>query len=276
MNLTNVALISSIIAGMLAIPVGSQQVSGDFSNDLYTAGTEMVGGPSNNTSKIPKTITEEKAPDEYSMSLETAFGKVESEITPSGVVQTLEQPDKVITIEKDSESTVWILESGECSLEITKEVDKEVSECETSRGTLTVSTESGETLEFEGIERQKVQQTCEECKSKLKQGINKLKEMISEAGLVPERVRITEINDQSGSNNDYIEVTNLGKLSVSLEGWNLRDKTDGEGNCPLEETLKPGESFKKHIAQNCGIENIETGDEIVLIDSKGEEVDSSG
>ncbi|MFB6265812.1 MAG: hypothetical protein ABEI07_01880, partial [Candidatus Nanohaloarchaea archaeon] len=132
MNLGTIAIIGSILAGLLSIPATGAAITGD----IAAAGAKLTGMSNDSIQETPKTVSSEISSDSMSKTVETAFGTVEFHSTSERFSASLSTPRKDINLVREAglENRSFTSESVELSVENTPAAVESV--CQTPGGTL--------------------------------------------------------------------------------------------------------------------------------------------
>ncbi|MDY6765980.1 MAG: lamin tail domain-containing protein [Candidatus Nanohaloarchaea archaeon] len=233
MNIGTVAIIGSILAGLLSIPATGTSITGDI-----TAAGATVSGMSNTSFQdTPRTVTEEISPDAMTKTVETAFGTVRLHATAESFSADLETPRSHVTVQREAGEETVDFTGRTVALTIDRSPDSTSSTCETPQGTLTTATADGERrASFSGVHRQEVNAACDAARARLEQQMERINTVAADVGLVPD-VDIVGINETAES----ATVRNTGETQVDLRGWKLSDGSDNTYAFDIAE-LGPGET----------------------------------
>ena len=274
-------MLASIMASLVAVPVASTNITGDYNNAVGM----VAGMEGENSSDVPREVTEKIGSDGFSKTIDTGFGKAEFRAEGSKFVSELENPGKTVRMVKKPGEKIYSIRDSEVSLEKKEGTTGVKTVCKTPYGTLETGKELGDTVKsFEGSHRRKVEQRCEEAEEQLEDSVQKLVDISAESGLLDKKryskaVEITEIDPEV----EYIELRNTGPLTVSLEDWTVSDKADNEHTFE-DARIEPGETVKLYSGD--AEEDCETycwtgsivwnqdGDTAELRDSSGNLVDT--
>lgn len=231
MNVSDAALLGSIIASLVTLPAASYTVTGDAAaappvpdigggNDPPTR-TVARSGPEGTLRRVETpqgTATFETADGEFRMRLESALFTVTARQSAGARVRTIEAPGARIEV---------------------RETPRNVTEvCSTSAGTVRI-VEAGETVEraFSGRNRSSVVSTCSTTRGHLEDGLQRLAGIAAEQGLVSRRVAITAVDPEAES----VTISNEGPVPADMANWTLSDAS-GTSHQFGALALEPGET----------------------------------
>ncbi len=266
MNLGDIAMVASIIAGLVSVPFIASTISSD------TAPTGMLVLNMSDVSEIPSEMSRSFSNEKFEQTYQTPFGKFRVVVTPEEVYQELLKPNRKVVVDQTHELTVWRLVTQDYTLEVNKSGSKVVELFTSPEGYKEVIKEMGNRKEVVKGNVEKY----EEAKELLESEVQKMKEIIEDAGLPgTEKVVHVVINEvypnPEGEDfeGEFIELYSFEEGEVDLTGWYLED---GGANYTLSGTIGSGE-FKVLWRNETEIALNNNGDEIKLYDSTGKLVD---
>lgn len=275
MNFGNFAMLASIIASLVAVPVASSNITGDFA----AAGAELMGTSQEKADSVPRQISESISGDRMVKEVETAMGKARFEASSGEFVSELETPKYSVTATREPDGTVEEYSSPSVTLEVTEEPGEIASTCKTPNGVLETTKETGsQSTDFSGTHRHQVESRCSDARTRLEQGLERLAQISADVGLVDTQVEIATVRAEE----EEVVISNEGPLTVSLANWTLEDEAGAEFVFQGTE-LEPGESVTIHSDGDCpetGVcwDNVNVwnngGDTATLTNAQGEQEDS--
>ncbi len=275
MNFGNFAMLASIIASLVAVPVASSNITGDFA----AAGAELMGTSQEQAETVPRQISESISGDRMVKEVETAMGTARFESTGDTFVSELETPEYSVTSTRQPDGTVEEYRSPSVTLEVAEGPGEIASTCETPNGVLETTKETGSrSTDFAGTHRQQVESRCSDARDRLEQGLEKLARISVDVGLVDTEVEIATVRAEK----EETVISNEGPLTVSLANWTLEDEA-GATFVFHDTELEPGESVTVHSDEYCPDTGVcwdevnvwnNGGDTATLTNAQGETTDS--
>ncbi|MCJ7450359.1 MAG: hypothetical protein MUP58_01320 [Candidatus Nanohaloarchaeota archaeon QJJ-9] len=252
MNFGNVAMLASIVASMVSVPAASATITGDFTE----ATSSFLGEAKEEVEEFPRTVQEDLTSDSMTKKVETAFGTAKFESRSEEFVSRLETPQYSVKAVESPDSERQVYKSSEASIEIEETFEESVEICETSNGELVTTTTHGNVeKEFEGVDREKVEDACKEAREKLETGLERLAKASTEVGVTEKQVEVVEVHEEEP---EYLIVRNKGPVQISLANWSIADDTmyDKDDSVKLE---------KENVEEDLELEVGETAN--VTVDS---------
>lgn len=284
MNLNALALLATVVAGMLAIPF----LTPSFETKLTPTGAMMLGINESQfeESQIPGKEETLYSPEKFKKRIQTPYGNYEIEIKGSEVYQKLSNAEKEITSTISNNFEQWLLRKREYILNITKTPEREISLFLSSDGWIKTEKIAGNLSEtWYGFNNSLLQEKYEEAKQILEEGINLMHRISSEIIGTPSRIVLINefMPDPPGSDQEgeWIELYNPSSESINLEGWFLTDSAEDhilqitENNTNTGSTIIPSEGFLVVYRNNDNDFSLNNnGDTVKLFDSESRLVDS--
>ncbi len=292
MNLSDIAIIASIVAGLASVPF----VASTISLDYEPIGTTVLNMSDINDipGELSRLITDEK----FEQTFQTPFGKFTIKITSECIYQELTRPDRKVVVEQTSDFTKWELMAQDYSLVVNRTGTKITETFTSPDGYLEKTKEMGDTEE---ITRGNVEKYGE-AKELLEEELRRMEKIKQDYMNIPgtenvtsgEKIAVNELlpdpngtqdYNQDGnftdSGDEFIEVYNYGDLEVDIGNWEIRDGSNLV--IPAGTILEPGEymyfiSGDKDGAYGCEWSGswpslTNGGDEIKLYDNGDKLVD---
>lgn len=233
MNLSDIAIVASIIAGMASVPFVASTISSDYGpigNVLLNMSTDDVPG------ELSRLMTDEK----FEQTYQTPFGKFRITVTPDGIYEELVRPDRKVVIEETPDFTRWELVAKDYNLMVNRSGTKITEKFVSPEGYQETTREMGNIQEILRGDVEKYQ----EAKDLLQEEINRISKIHEEYMNVPgtgqvvstKEVAINELlpdpngtQDYNGDGNftdsgdEFIEIYNYGETDLDISGWEIRD-----------------------------------------------------
>lgn len=233
MNIGSIAIIGSILAGLLSIPATGAAVTGD----ITAAGATITGMSNDSFQDTPRTVTQEISPDAMTKTIETAFGTVSIRSTSDRFSADLETPQNDVSVEREPGRKHMTFTGEGVDLTVERTPDTVTETCATPDGTLTSEKTDGEkTVEFSGANQEDVEATCSAARDRLKTQVERINGVAADLGLVPD-VDIAAVNRST----EKVVVRNTGETPVDLREWQVSDSSDNTYSFDVSE-LRPGET----------------------------------
>ncbi len=260
MNLSEFVELSLILTGILSLPILAYNIDashGDYSPYVFNTTSsfhslETFQGESGFEYKYETEHGE--------ISLKIGEGKIEAMLSKIGEVTKLEINYTAEKVEFLSPGVYFVkIRTPEKIYSLLRIPGNEVEVVVTPYGNETKIKGSGDSKrarkEFERVE------------NKINENIDILKNFIED--ITGERkVEITYLKC-SGSDEEFVEITNNRVIDVSLDGWKIKDVNGTIREYDLHGILKAGKSIRLYRNET-GITWNDSGDEAILIDKDGE------
>jgi len=137
MNLSDIAIVASIIAGLTSVPFVASTISTDY-NPIGTTVLNM-----SSVDDIPGELSRSLTSDKFEQTYNTPFGKFTIIVEPHRIYQELIRPDRRVTVEQTPEKTEWKLSTQEYILVVSKTGKKIVDRFTSPDGYLEKTKEMG-------------------------------------------------------------------------------------------------------------------------------------
>jgi|GEM_PF-2531269 len=233
MNLSDIAIIASIIAGLASVPFMASAISNDYGpigNIVLNMSADNVPG------ELSRLLTNEK----FEQTYQTPFGKFTITVTSNGIYQELVRPDRKVIVEETPDFTKWELIAQNYNLVVNKTGTRITEKFTSPEGYQEVTREMGN---VEEIVRGNVD-NYQEAKDLLEEELERMETIKQDYMNMPgtqnvtssEKISINEIlpdpNDTQDYNHDgnftdggdeFIEIYNYGDTDLDISGWELRD-----------------------------------------------------
>ena len=267
MNLSDIAIVASIIAGLASVPFVASTISNDYGpiGDivLNMSSTDIPG-------ELSRSLTNEK----FEQTYQTPFGKFTIKINPDGVYQELVRPDRKVIVQQTPDFTAWELFAQDYNLVVNKTGTKVTEKYTSPDGYREATKEMGNTKETVRGNVDKY----DEAKELLEEEIQRMEKIKRDYMELPgtERVIHVVINEVlpnpegDDAEGEFIELYSYEESEVDLTGWYLED---GGTNYTLSGNIEP-EEFLVLWRNETGIALNNNGDDIKLYDNSGKLVDS--
>ncbi len=248
MPLGDIAVIISIIAGLVSIPF---LVSGPLSDSVPT-GKLVLNMDASEVESTPSKMTKIFSSEKFEKTYETAFGKFKMTISGGEVSQELSKTGKVTSVNQNTETTTWKITTQQYKFEVIRTPDSVAQTCTTPDGEMKKIKERGEVTEsFQGMNQEYVMDVCEQAEQDLQGEVEKIQQIVEESEIPltetkTERTKIL-INEfvsdpETTSHEEWIEFYNPGEKDVNLTGWTFEVKS-GTKKDLSENIIKSGEYF---------------------------------
>lgn len=235
MNIGTIAVIGSILAGLVSLPAVSASVTGD----VTAAGARVSGMSEQEFQETPRTVSEEVAPGSMRKTVETAFGRVTFNSTPERFSTALETPRHSLHVVREPGSEVVEFTTDRVEFDIHETPEQVEEVCRTPRGTLeTVSEDGAETVHFSGADRETVKEECTDARGVMGAQLDRIRSVSVDLGLTLPAINVTDVN----ASKESVTITNAGDVAVDLDAWMLSDSSDNTFTGFVNVTLAPGET----------------------------------
>ncbi|MCJ7478901.1 MAG: lamin tail domain-containing protein [Candidatus Nanohaloarchaeota archaeon QJJ-7] len=252
MNIGTIAVIGSILAGLISIPAAGVSITGD----VAAAGAELTGMSNDSFQETPKTVSSEISSDSMSKTVETAFGTVTFNSEQDLFSAELESPRSLLEINREPGSEVRNFTGESVSLTVENTPSTVTETCETPEGTLeTVKTGGEKTAEFSGLNRKKVEDSCTGARERMKEKITRIQNIAADLGMIPD-LEIIRVNESK----EEVVIRNSGESTVNLAGWEISDESDNSfsfGPIPLQ----PDETMTVYSPEEMEFDECEESEE---------------
>lgn len=249
MNVGTIAVIGSILAGLVSLPAMSASITGD----ITAAGAELSGMSEQGFEETPRTVSETVTADSMQKTVETAFGRVTFASASDSFRAELESAQEALDVEReaDVETVNFTTESAEIVVVETPERVEKV--CTTPNGIVeTVREGGGETVKFSGTDREHVRETCEDATGSMEAQLERLRGLSVNLGLVLPDVEIETVN----ASEESVVIRNAGGNDIGLDGWTLSDG-DNTFSGFTGVVLAPGDTVTVYSEQTLTSEDCE-------------------
>ncbi|UCG95738.1 MAG: lamin tail domain-containing protein [archaeon] len=233
MNLSDIAIVASIIAGLASVPFVASTISGDYGpigNIVMNMSADNIPG------ELSRLLTNEK----FEQTYQTPFGRFTITVTSEGIYQELVRPDRKVLVEETPDYTKWELVAQNYNLVVNKTGTKITETFTSPDGYQEVAREMGN---VEEVVRGNVE-NYGEAKNLLQEELQRMEKIKQDYMSIPgtenatsgEKIAINELlpdpngtQDYNGDGNftdagdEFIELYNYGDSEVDLSGWELRD-----------------------------------------------------
>lgn len=263
-------MLASVLVGMLSIPAASQSI--DLSKPVVSDVDNI-----SNSGQNPRTVEKSVGPETYEKTVQTAFEKFQTTISGDSSEVVRSNPDREVRIETAPGVRTFSLETPSGSIEKTYASGKITEKVSTPNGVLVQEQQHGTTsVDFEGSNRKKVEQTAQELRDRLQTQVEKLRQRSNTSSSTADYSVSVEVQPEG---NESISITS--EDAVDLEGWNVTDesgntytfhnRTLGSGETV---TLYSGDGIDNETAVYWGSSRIwnDAGDTAYIYDSTGEKV----
>ena len=230
MPLGDIAVIISIIAGLVSIPF---LVSGPLSDSIPT-GKLVLNMDDSEVESTPSKMTKIFSSDKFEKTYETAFGKFKMTISGGEVNQELSKSGKVTIVNQNTETTTWKITTQQYQFEVIRTPDSVTQICTTPDGEMEKIKERGEVTEsFQGMNQEYVTDVCEQAEKDLQEEVEKMEQIVEESEIPSTEtktsmggVKIKEINVTA----EWAKLENYGDSNVNMTDWELMNgKESGTG-----------------------------------------------
>ncbi|MCD6477739.1 MAG: lamin tail domain-containing protein [Candidatus Aenigmarchaeota archaeon] len=267
MNLSDIAIVASIIAGLTSVPFVASTISTDY-NPIGTTVLNM-----SSVDDIPGELSRSLTSDKFEQTYNTPFGKFTIIVEPHRIYQELIRPDRRVTVEQTPEKTEWKLSTQEYILVVSKTGKKIVDRFTSPDGYLEKTKEMGNISEST---RGDVEDEYTDAKEMLQEELGRMEKIKQEYMEIPGtgkavRIAINEIlpNPVGNDTTEFIELYNYGSSDVDVTGWSIGD---GSTSYTLSGALV-SKNFLVLWRNETGIALNNNGDDIKLYDGNNNLVD---
>ncbi len=232
MNIGDISVIISVLAGIIAIPFAASTVSvaDDYKYGLAAVLNSTPEFAANASSTIPSLISKTVGDEGIKYSYRTPFGEFVILISPEKFEETLLKAGKKVSALQSSSEQVWELSLPAESLVINHSSQKIVETYRNMDGYLRITKENGWTSQDKSgtASEEELQSGMLRLESEMNETISLMKEMSGKILNVNGtqttnqhyNISITAINSTA----EWIEITNLGS-NTDMTGWTLRDSS---------------------------------------------------
>lgn len=233
MNFGTIAVIGSILAGLVSLPAVSASITGD----VTAAGAKVSGVSEQDFEEAPRTVYEKVTSDSLLKTVETAFGRITFNSTPERFSAILHNPRHSLRTERGPGIREVEFVTDGMEFDILETPGKVEEICRTPRGILEKVRESGgETVRFSGSSREKVKEECTSTRSVIETQLDKVRSVSVDLGLKLPDIEVTSVN----ASKESVTIQNSGDNTVELDGWTISDG-DNTFTGFANVTLSPGE-----------------------------------
>lgn len=217
MNISDVAIIASIIAGLIAIPFTISTVFQEYEPISSVLETGDV-------SKFPGRLSKGLTSESFEQTFQTPFGEFTVKIKADNIHQELVRPNRRVRVEETPEFTRWELTTNNYTLVVQRTAEELSESLSSPEGYLRKTKKMGNVTEDVGGNVESVKKSYEEAKAILDEETLRMKELMSNYMTLPGTSPTTiVINEFSVSNVTWIELYNKANENVSLTGWSIED-----------------------------------------------------
>lgn len=279
-DISNAAILASIVVGMVSIPAASGNI------DAETAVPEPVDNISS-TDNVPKHESTNLSSNSFTKVVETAFSEIRTQVTSGNIQGELESPQSRLELKKNPDGVTWKIETPQGTLTVKQGSQKVVEKTETPQGTLKKTRVNGAvSTSFEGSNRAEVESVSGELRDLMQQ---KREEYRSNT----DKMRTEQYSD--GIHLDVAPETpekavleNQVGQSIDLEGWQIAN--NNPDYYELNQTLGDGQKLHIYSSDRDDINVTENEEDIYvygsgltwedgsdtakLFDSGGEQIES--
>jgi len=266
MNLSDIAILASIIIGLASVPFVASTISSDYG----PVGNIVLG--MNNTD-IPGELSRIMTDEKFEQTYKTPFGKFTIILTSDSVYQELVRPDRKVIVEETPEFTKWELIARDYNLVVNKTGARITESFSSPDGYQEVVREMGNIKEsVKGDVRD-----YSEAKALLEEELDRMEKIKQDYMELPgtEKVVGVAINEVlpdpegSDSEGEFIEIYNYEDTEVNLTDWYIGDVSD---DYVLNVSLD-SEEFLVLWRNETGITLNNNGDEVRLYNDRGDLID---
>lgn len=232
MNIGDITIIISILAGMAAIPFAASTVSiaDDYKYGLATVLNSTPEFAANASSTIPSLISKTVSDEGIKYSYRTPYGEFVILISPEKFEETLLKAGKKVSAVQSSSEQVWELSLPSESLVVNHSSQKIIETYRNLDGYLRITKENGWTSQDKSgtASEGDLQTGMLALESEMNETILLMKNMSEKilsaseevhAQSIPYSINITAINAAA----EWVEIRNSGTSDVSMDGWTLSD-----------------------------------------------------
>ncbi|MFB6203982.1 MAG: lamin tail domain-containing protein [Candidatus Nanohaloarchaea archaeon] len=209
------ATMASLIVGLVSIPAASQSIDvpGNVSENMPDV---------SEISNMPRNTVTRTTPESARKVVETAFSRYREEISQGRTEVVLKGPRAKMKIETTPTGKRTVLTTPGGKLILRQTPEKTVQKVKTPRGTLKTTREDGGVkVEFEGSDREAVEQAARE----LRKILEKKRKKASEHNIRMRKRMRPELGLTVHPDSEKVVITNSGQRRVDLEGWKLTDSS---------------------------------------------------
>jgi hypothetical protein len=267
MNVSDVAIIASIIAGIVAIPFTVSTIFQEY--EPISTSILQTGDTSKFPGKLSKSLTSES----FEQTFRTPFGEFTVKIKADNIYQELVRPNRRVRVEETPEFTRWELVTNNYTL-VVQRTGEELSESFSSpEGSLIKTKKMGNITEEVSGNVEKVRENYERAKTILDEEVQRMKKLTLEYMTLPGTLPTTVvINEFSVGNTTWIELYNKAGKNVSLTGWTIEDNTANPKSLDGKVISANGYLLLNKTAGDFGF-TLNTGGDIIILRKDGKTID---
>lgn len=273
-QISNLAILASLMASLVAVPIASTSLSEEYDTAVAT----LTDQPTEIAEESMRTVEEVENTDGYKKKVETQEGTFK-------YVQ--EGQSEKLTLEKPGYTAKTVLEPDEAAQKITlpekyfervTSNSKSVSYCRSPEGEMEKKTEKGETSKkFTGTDQAPLKRDCEDAKSILVDSMEEITQLSLDTGLMNKDVEIVDLNYTTES----VTFRNNLVIPLDLEGWSIEDSNghsyefEGGEIGPGEKVTVKSADLYEECEEHCwtsGYVWSQDGDTAKLFNGNGEEI----
>lgn len=230
MNIGDITVIISVLAGMAAIPFAASSitVADDYNYGFATVLNSTPEFAANFSSTIPSLISKTVSDEGIKYIYRTPYGEYSIFISPEKFEETLLKAGKKVSSLQSSSEQVWELSMPSESLIINHNNQKIIETYRNLNGYLRITTENGwvsqnksgtasEEELLAGMLR--LEKEMNETISLMKSMSEKILNASAEVQSASYNVNITAINATA----EWVQIRNFGAADLNMDGWTLSD-----------------------------------------------------
>ena len=239
MNLSDIAIIASIIAGLTSVPFVASTITTEYS----PIGTTVLN--MSNVDSIPGELSKSLTSDKFEQTYNTPFGKFTIILQPHRIYQELIRPDRRVIVEETPDKTDWKLITQEYTLLVSRTGEKLTDRFTSPDGVLEKTKEMGNVSESV---KGNVEDKYMEAKNLLQEELERMEKIKRDYMEIPGTEKIVKLSINEilpnpvgdDADGEFIELYNYGDSEIDLTDWRIRDGGSGyslSGNIDAGEFL---------------------------------------
>lgn len=265
------AMLASVLVGMLSIPAASQEL--DISQSVVGDIDNISASEQN-----PRDVSESMSSDSYTKVVSDAFSEFRTMISSDSSRLSKTTSDSRVRVETEPGEKKFVLETPSGTIERTYSAGSVTETVTTPSGVLTESREEGAvSVEFEGEDREAVEETAETLRQDLQQEVQNLRKRSNVTSENDDRTQIDVEIEPEGD--EYIRISS--STGLDLDGWKIED-SDNQSYTFEDVSIEEGESLTLYSGTGDGNQTSlywgtpyiwnNGGDTATIYDSEGEKV----
>lgn len=277
MNIGDITVIISVLAGMIAIPfaASSVTVADDYKYGLATILNSTPDFAANSSSSIPTLISKTVSDEGIKYIYRTPYGEFSILISPEKFEETLLKAGKKVSSLQSSSEQVWELSMPSESLIINHNNQKIIETYRNLDGYLRITKENGWTSQDKSgtATEEELLAGMLRLESELNETISLMKNMsekilnanASTPVIQSQSVVINEFESNPAgddTNNEWVELYNPTTEDINMTGWKIYNKNINSRDIPYNTTIKANSYYVLNITGDFITNDV--GDQLTL------------